>query len=258
MSVSNVHIGQNWLPENMISHEPTWLMTLRDPRDSKQTWENSEIFRLFRFEFHNRVSKNMELWLNKQARHNSGTFRNVENWTEQTKMKSSNISKVNIQICSKFEKISESEIPNPTAFWIFFPSKTKFFEGVFRIFDSYYRYRKSRLRTGPKICTGNWSKKVSGPKTWPSVINEFRLTGTVFNMYENAKMARFIGKTTWAILHSHAYPYKWVTWRDLSLSQSFKVILATPVFSKKSFSRALFKRKLIWCHRLIKFSQFEA
>ena len=157
-------------------------MTSRDPRDSKKTWENSEIFRLFRFEFHNRVSKNKELWLNKQARHNSGTFRNVENWTEQTKMKSSNISKVNIQICSKSEKNSESEIPNPTAFWNFFSRKQNFFEGVFRIFDSYYRYRKSRLRTGPKICTGNWSKKVSGPKTWPSVIYEFRLTGTVMNM----------------------------------------------------------------------------
>lgn len=62
-----------------------------------KTWENSAKFRPFRFEFHNRVSKNKQLWLNKQARHNSGTFRNVENWTEQTKMKSSNIFKVNIQ-----------------------------------------------------------------------------------------------------------------------------------------------------------------
>ena len=159
MSVSNVLIGQNWLPENMISHEPTWLMTLRDPRDSKQTWENSEIFRLFRFEFHNRVSKNKELWLNKQARHNSGTFRNVENWTEQTKMKSSNISKVNIQICSKFEKkIQNRKFPTPQHFEIFSVENKIFLkecsEFSIRIIDTensdYGPDKKSGRRTGPK------------------------------------------------------------------------------------------------------------
>ena len=90
-----------------------------------KTWENSAKFRPFRFEFHNRVSKNKQLWLNKQARHNSGTFRNVENWTEQTKMKSSNIFKVNIQnYCESFQKFSSIFEPNrPTKLlycWGFF------------------------------------------------------------------------------------------------------------------------------------------